>query len=570
MEKIITPSKMSKINLNSLFFEIILSMKGSSFRARTASMTQITNIKDTRPEATSTSSYENAIQKLIPKIENSLKGTDKYLGKVFQAENGKIMYSVENVIYQNNQVSPSQDDSLSILTTTIVELLKKVSYSIPNINMQELSNTVINNINKSTEMKEQIIDDANVEIIKFTDVTIKWLKFLLERTKKDSDDADYLSPGTLEGYNRSVRDHIFPYLEEKKEYDNILTFTEQNVDEILNRTNSRDTKRILLLTMKLIFEFAKQNSYIKENPIANKKLKKKKKAKKDYEFIEEDKRAVWINCMLEDINSKELEDTDAPLAFLVTLLHGNRPEETCGTKWIDFNFKENDYHIQNAYKNIPIFDEITMKRIGWKKEDGPLKTPESDRHLSLDMLCRQLLLVHRIKQMYEYRKAGKKWSEKEYVFHNSAGTPFTPDILSKNFNKFIARHEELNKMVIYGLRHSFATHCRNLGMKPEVLARLMGHSEYETTQKYYIHISPKQKREALQSVQQQDIQQYLGEENKNLVHLQNKVSVYSKEVSNLQEVQNEDMTYYLHLNNQSLSVLKDLIEKINKNEKIAV
>jgi len=75
--------------------------------------------------------------------------------------------------------------------------------------------------------------------------------------------------------------------------------------------------------------------------------------------------------------------------------------------------------------------------------------------------------------MYEFRKKGKKWSENVYVFYNSSDTPFTPDILSKNFNKFIKRNK-LPHIVIYGLRHSFATHCRNLGMKPEVLARLMG------------------------------------------------------------------------------------------------
>ena len=168
-------------------------------------------------------------------------------------------------------------------------------------------------------------------------------------------------------------------------------------------------------------------------------------------------------------------------------------------------------------------------------------------------------------------KKEKKWSKNEYVFHNSKGTPFTPDTLSKNFSKFVKRNN-LPKIVLYGLRHSFATHCRNLGVKPEVLARLMGHTEYQTTQKYYIHISPKQKREALQKVQQQDLRQYLDNENKDLKHLQDKVLVYSNEVSNLQEVQNEDMTYYLQINDNTLNILKEFIEKINKTklEKVAI
>lgn len=568
MEKIITAPKMSKINLESMFFEIILSMKGTSYRARSESITQIPNVKEVRPEATSICSYENAIQKLIPKIENSLDGTGKCLGKVFQNENGKIMYSIENIIYQNNQNQTTfmKDNSLNIVTKFMNFLRDLVSSnSANNMNIQQLSNILSNNVSQEIGLNES----SNNETIKFTDVCVQWLQHLLARTKKNYDDEDYLTPGTLEGYNRILRDHVFPYLEDNTDYDNILVFSENNVDEIINSTTSKDTKRILLITLRMVFEFAKTSGYIKTNPIANKKQKRKKKLKKDYDFIEEDQRALWINCMLKEIHSKEFEDTDAPLAFLCTLLHGDRPEETCGTKWIDFDFEQNDYHIQNAYKKIPIYDEKTMKRIGWKREDGTLKTPESDRHLSLDALFKQLLLEHRLEQMHKYRKAGKKWTPNEYVFHNYIGEPFTPDILSKNFNRFIKRNK-LKKIVIYGLRHSFATHCRNLGVKPEVLARLMGHTEYQTTQKYYIHISPKQRKEALQKVQQQDLQQYIGEENKELVHLQNKLNVYSKEVSNLKEVQNEDITYYLQLNDTDLSVLKDLIVKISERQKVSV
>lgn len=568
MEKIITSPKMTRLDLDNMFFEIILSTKGTSFRARSSSLSQIPNVKDTRPEATSKVSYENAIQKLIPKIENSLITTNKKLGKVFQ-DKDKVMFSVENIIYQTQQPTTLPENSINIFTNVFMEMIKKLSPSIQitNDSIQQVSHILANTVpsNLVTNSNELLNDS----VIKFTDVCVEWLKSLLERTKKDQNDEDYLSPNTLDNYNTVLRDHAFPYLEDNPEYDNILLFSESNVDTIISHTNCRNTKRILLIALKMILEFAKENSYITENPIANKKLKRKRSAKKDYDFIEEDQRALWINCMLKEIYSKKTKSSDDALAFLCTLLHGNRPEETCGTKWKDFDFKENDYHIQNAYKKLPIYDEKTMKRIGWKHGDGPLKTAESNRHLSLDSLFKQLLLEHRIKQIYEYRKTGKKWSLEEYVFHNSSGTPFTPDVLSKNFKRFIKRNN-LPDMVIYGLRHSFATHCRNLGVKPEILAKLMGHSEYETTQKYYIHISAKQKREALQKVQQQDLQQYLDDENKDLVHLQNKVNVYNKEVSNLQEVQNEDLTYYLNLNDDTLKLLKDLILKISSKQKVSI
>ncbi len=565
MERISVPAKMSKLNLNCMFFEIILSMKGSSFRARSSSLAEICNVNNIRPEATSKKSYDNAIQRLIPKIKDALKGTNKHLGEILQDESGQLVFSVKDIVYNDTSSQLQQNTQINSFPSEITEFFKNLSMYIP-----------INNIRQSIDTTSESNFIANssdtvntTETLKFSNICIEWLQYLLERTKKNYNDEDYLSPGTLEDYNKNLRKYIFIYLDEHPEYDNINSFSEKCIDEILNNINCRTTRRILLQCLKSIFDFAKQHSYITSNPIAMKKQKRKKKVKKDYDFIEEENRTKWINYMLEDIYSKELVDSDAPLAFLCTLLHGNRPEETCGTKWIDFNFKENDYHIQNAYKNLPIYDETSMKRIGWKKGDGPLKTPESDRHLSLDLLFKQLLLEHRLKQIQKYRALGKKWSINEYVFHNSSGTPFTPDILSKNFKKFIIRHN-LPNIVIYGLRHSFATHCRNLGVKPEVLAKLMGHTEYQTTQKYYIHISQKQKHEALQKVQQQDFNHYFEKKNQHFEYLQNKINTCSKTVSNLQQVQQEDMSYYLQLNDTTMGILKNIIIKINEKQNFTI
>ena len=98
MEKIVTKPKMSRIDLNKMCFKIILSMKGDKYRARTETLSKIPNIKSTRPEATSKNSYNDAVQKLIPKIENSLEGTDQRLGEIYQEENGSLTFYVQKII----------------------------------------------------------------------------------------------------------------------------------------------------------------------------------------------------------------------------------------------------------------------------------------------------------------------------------------------------------------------------------------------------------------------------------------------------------------------------------------
>lgn len=95
--------------------------------------------------------------------------------------------------------------------------------------------------------------------------------------------------------------------------------------------------------------------------------------------------------------------------------------------------------------------------------------------------------------MAEYLKKGQKWNDNGYIFLNEKGQPFVPNLLSKKMPLFIKKYN-LEHLTTYGLRHSFATLCSTLGMSPEVLHVIMGHTDFETTRKYYIHISEERKR----------------------------------------------------------------------------
>lgn len=62
------------------------------------------------------------------------------------------------------------------------------------------------------------------------------------------------------------------------------------------------------------------------------------------------------------------------------------------------------------------------------------------------------------------------------------------------------------------------------------------------------------------------LKNYLGNENKELIHLQNNINKYNdtNEVLNLQAVQNEDMQQYLQIDDKTLGILKDFILKISE------
>lgn len=50
------------------------------------------------------------------------------------------------------------------------------------------------------------------------------------------------------------------------------------------------------------------------------------------------------------------------------------------------------------------------------------------------------------------------------------------------------------------MRHSFTTFCKEKGMEAEILMVIMGHAEYSTTVKYYIGISVKRRKRAIEDV----------------------------------------------------------------------
>lgn len=140
--------------------------------------------------------------------------------------------------------------------------------------------------------------------------------------------------------------------------------------------------------------------------------------------------------------------------FESILLTGARPEEACGFKWCAIDFEKDIVHINNAYKDTILYDEN--------------------------------------------------------------GQPFVSENLTNKMPQFIKKYN-LEHLTTYGLRHSFATLCSTLGMPPEVLHVIMGHADFDTTRKYYIHITEERKRnEMLKLYRQQNSEpelQKLIEEN---------------------------------------------------------
>lgn len=163
-----------------------------------------------------------------------------------------------------------------------------------------------------------------------------------------------------------------------------------------------------------------------------------------------------------------------------------------GFKWNAMDFEKDIVHINNAYKEWEVYDD-NMKKIGRARGDGDLKTLESYRDIPMHPRFKRLLLMIKAERMAEYKKQGKQWNENDYIFLNEKGQPYVPENLTNKMPTFVKKYN-LEHLTTYGLRHSFATLCSTLGMPPEVLHVIMGHADFDTTRKYYIHITDERKK----------------------------------------------------------------------------
>lgn len=470
MEKILTQKiVMEKTDNKNKQYKIRVSPKDNGYQARTTLDLGGVLKTNPRPECYSINSPKEAITKLVEKMQIILSNYTTKRVKLVGIEKPNIVY----YILEDTNEKPK----ITFKEPVLVE----------NDNKEEKNTSIISDSNDYTANPSRIY---SVREVGFT-----WFNALLERTKKNPDDENYLSNKTAESYIYILKRIIIPYFEE---VDNIRDVEEDNIISLLDTINGKTQRKDTLTILKLFFSFAKSNKYVKYNATAEIKLARKRKKIDEIEFIEEENREKWISCLLE-------ENSDISLLYLSMLLTSARPEEACGYKWTAFDFENDDVYIGNAYKDFSIYNEH-MEVIGHERKDDILKTPESYRHIHLDPILKKALIIHKKRQQELFKRLHRKWTENEYTFLNNCNKPFVSETLSKNMPRFLKRNKnyDLGHLTVYGFRHSFATHCRELGMEPEVLAKLMGHTEYETTQKYYIHVSKKKKVDALMRVQEKE------------------------------------------------------------------
>jgi len=145
---------------------------------------------------------------------------------------------------------------------------------------------------------------------------------------------------------------------------------------------------------------------------------------------------------------------------------GIRPGEIVALKWKDIDFKRK---IIKVYKT-------RIRRKGGGYIDGPVKTSASRREVDMLPLAEEAL-KEQLKLTYN--------DPEGYIFLNRDGETFySHDIIGVNFKKILKR-VGVKEMVLYQLRHTFASQMISKGADIIWVSRTLGHEDVSITlQKY--------------------------------------------------------------------------------------
>jgi integrase len=171
--------------------------------------------------------------------------------------------------------------------------------------------------------------------------------------------------------------------------------------------------------------------------------------------------------------------------YVLALCLGLRRGELLGLRWEDID-------LDNATLEVV----QTLQRVGGALRFVRPKTDDSERTIPLPPLCVEALREHRRLQFAERADAWPGWQEHGLVFPTRIGTPMEPDNLRRSWGR-IRLAAGLEGVRFHDTRHTCVSLLLHLGVAPDVVREIVGHSDIEVTMTIYAHTSLDEKRTAL-------------------------------------------------------------------------
>jgi integrase len=210
----------------------------------------------------------------------------------------------------------------------------------------------------------------------------------------------------------------------------------------------------------------------------------------------------------------------------VAVALGLRIGEGLGLRWQDVNFDGGVLHVRKALqrsggepvvrrrllaerkrlkgelkaskgdhaKHVEIIADLVAIRKQLKAVQATLvlvepKSVRSRRSIRMPALVVNALKAHRVRQLQERLAAGGDWTELDFVFPTSLGTPMDASNVTRAF-KAVLVSAKLPSLRVHDLRHTAASLLLAQGIAPRTIMEILGHSQISLTMDTYAHIMP--------------------------------------------------------------------------------
>ncbi|MCU1497587.1 MAG: putative phage integrase related protein [Acidimicrobiales bacterium] len=182
-----------------------------------------------------------------------------------------------------------------------------------------------------------------------------------------------------------------------------------------------------------------------------------------------------------------------PWLFLATT--GCRRGEALGIKWTDLDFDDQTAVISRQVTCVN--HQIHIK---------PLTKTKRGHLIRLDQDTLQMLRHWRARQNQEKLLAGPGYTDDGFVFAHPDGRVYHPDRFSTEFlrkqDRYNREHPDqpLPRLVLHGLRHTWATLALHEGIDIQIVSERLNHSSTHVTREIYTHVTPPMQSDAADRV----------------------------------------------------------------------
>lgn len=249
--------------------------------------------------------------------------------------------------------------------------------------------------------------------------------------------------------------------------------------------NNRKSLSIKLTILQSIFGKAEEWDLIDFSPARKYKLNKKK-IEKEPEFYNKEE----LLQLFEELEKESLRDR---LIIKLGVYGGLRRGEIMGISFDDIDFKNNEITIQRSLN----YD--TVRKIIYV---GPTKGKKK-RTIEFPEGLMKELKSHYLKMLQAKMMCGNVWETidgVDVVFRSRKMVVMNPNSVTRQWNDIINRLGLKKKIKLHGLRHSAASLLISEGVGMKTVQTRLGHSRYETTMNTYVHVTEKDKDEAVKAL----------------------------------------------------------------------